>query len=621
MQSYLVQVTNRLKNLARAGHIVYARKLFDEMPYRDLVAWNSMLSSYSHLGLYQDALSLFHYMRITDIRPDHFTFTSTLSACAGADELRYGQKVHALVVVFGYHHSLPVNNALIDMYGKCLSPCSAGRVFEELGLRNEVSWCSLVFAYVNADEINAAYSVLNSMPKKVDIAWNTMIAGCARLGDIKLCFSLFKDMLEDLCDPDQWTLSALMSVCGEAREFLSGCVLHAYIVKSGWALAVEANNSILSFYAKLSHYDGVVKMLESVEYCTQVSCNAIIDAYMKIGETQKAFYAFEEVPDKNIVSWTSMVSGYARNGQGVEALQFFRDMIRNALQPNSFSLGAVLHACSILATLGHGSMVHCCSFRIGFHTTAYVGNGVVNMYAKCGDIEGSYKAFNDILVKDIVSWNLILLAYGMNGWASKALQVQEEMVASGVKPDKVTFTGLLMTCSHSGLVDKGCALLKSMCSDYGLSPDLDHVTCVVDMLGRGGYLKEAREVANLYLGKDSMEIRSHEPLFGACSSHGNAAMGEELGEALKSLEPQNAISYVVLSNLYCASGRWKEAEIVRKTMSDQGVMKMPGCSWIELRNEVTTFVAGGVSSHPCMDGLDSTIYILEYQMKNPCAVT
>ncbi|KAK1351854.1 hypothetical protein POM88_053859 [Heracleum sosnowskyi] len=152
-------------------------------------------------------------------------------------------------------------------------------------------------------------------------------------------------------------------------------------------------------------------------------------------------------------------------------------------------------------------MVHCCSFHSGFHTTANVRNGLVNMYAKCGDIEGSSKAFDDILVKDIFYWNTILLAYGMNGWASKALQVEEEMVASGVYPDKVSFTGLLMTCSHSGLIDKGRALLKSM-SDYGLSPDVDHVTCVVDMLGRAGYLKEAREVANLYLGKDSITISS-----------------------------------------------------------------------------------------------------------------
>lgn len=146
-----------------------------------------------------------------------------------------------------------------------------------------------------------------------------------------------------------------------------------------------------------------------------MSWNAIIDAYMKIRDTQKAFYAFEEVPDKSIVR----TSGYARNGRGVEAVRFFRDMIRNGLQPISFSLGA----CYLLATFGQGIMVHC-SFRIGFHTAAYVGNGLVNMYARCRDIEGSNEAFHDILVKDVVSWNTILLAYGMNGWASKALQVQ-----------------------------------------------------------------------------------------------------------------------------------------------------------------------------------------------------
>lgn len=621
MHSYLVQTTSKVISLARAGRIDCARKLFDEMPYRDSIVWNAMLSSYSQLGLYQEALSLFHHMRISNTRPDHFSFTSTLSACAGASELRYGQKIHALVVVLGYNSSLPVNNSLIDMYGKCVSPFSANKVFEDMGLQNEVSRCSLLFAYVNADEINAARSVFDTMPKRVNIAWNTMIAGSARLGYIELCFSLFKKMLGDSCGPDQWTFSALMSGCGVAREFRYGCVVHALIVKSGWVLAVEASNSVLSFYARVSDHDGVVKMFESIESLTQVSWNAIIDAYMKIGDAQKAFLAFQHAPDINVVSWTSMIAGYARNGHGEDAISFFVDMTRNGLQLDNYSVGAVLHACSILATLGHGKMIHACSVRHCFHAYAYVGNGLVNMYAKCGDMESSNKAFNDIVDKDIVSWNTILLAYGMHGLVSKALQVREEIVASGLKPDNATFIGLLMTCSHSGLIEKGHALFKSMSSVYGLSPETDHVACVVDMLGRGGYLEEAREVANMFLQTHGRRICSSEALFGACSAHGDVEMAAELGANLKSIEPQNEMSYVLLSNLYCATRQWREAEMVRKAMADQGLKKMPGCSWIEVRNKITTFVAGRVLSHQYMEELCSILYFLEYEMKNPCPLT
>ncbi|KAM7463036.1 hypothetical protein LguiA_031157 [Lonicera macranthoides] len=487
MHPHLVHITSKVTALARAGHIACARKLFDEMPQRDSIAWNAMLTGYSHLGLYHDALSLFHQMRITNTRPDHFSFTSALSACAGASELRCGKKIHVLVFILGYNKSLPVNNALIDMYGKCLNPHAASGVFEEMGLRNDVSWCSLLFAYVNANEFGSAQSVIDAMPRRVGIAWNTMIAGRGRFGEIEACFDLFKKMIKGSYAPDQWTFSALMNACTESIEF-----------------------------------------------------------------------------------W-------------------------------------------------HGKMFHSCAIRYGFHVYAYVGNGLVNMYAKCGDIEGSNQAFKDILGKDLVSWNTMLLAFGLHGFAHQALQVHKEIMASGLKPDKVTLIGLLMTCSHSGLIKKGWSFFESMSSVYGISPEVDHVACMVNMLARGGYLEEAREVANKNMGIDGVKISSYEALFGACSAHGDLDMGAMFGEKLKILEPRNEMSYVVLSNLYCTSGQWKEAEMVRKAMADHGVWKTPGCSWIEVRNRTTAFVAGK-HSHLHMEELYSLLQFLDYEMKNPCSV-
>ncbi|KAH7520761.1 hypothetical protein FEM48_Zijuj08G0179700 [Ziziphus jujuba var. spinosa] len=209
-------------------------------------------------------------MRISNILPDHFTFTATLSACAGACELTSGTKVHALVIVLGYQSSLPINNALVNMYGKCLNPFSARRVFEEINVRNDATWCSLLFAHTKSNQFDVAHEVFSRMPSKVEIAWNIMIAGHARRGEFESCLSLLKQMRESLCLPDQWTLSAIVNACAESLEICYGCMVHAFIVKGGWSSAVEVMNSLLSFYAELGGHADVVKALESIETLSQV---------------------------------------------------------------------------------------------------------------------------------------------------------------------------------------------------------------------------------------------------------------------------------------------------------------------------------------------------------------
>ncbi|PON52275.1 Tetratricopeptide-like helical domain containing protein [Trema orientale] len=584
MHTELFRITSKIVAYGKSGQIAHARKMFDGMSQRDSVAWNAMLASYSQLGRYQEALSLFWSMRVVDTKPDHFTFTATLSACAGSCQLRNGTKIHALILVLGFQSYLPINNALIDMYGKCLSPSTATRVFEEMNLRNEMTWCSLLFAHTKSCQFELAQELFAVLPKRVRIAWNTMIAGYARYGEVESCLALLKEMLEDSCWPDQWTFSSLISACTESSEHFYGSMVHSFIIKSGWSSAAEAVNSLLTFYAELGCRGDAMKVIESIGTLSQVSWNAMIDAHMKLGATNEAFLAFQRAPEKNIVSWTSMISGYARNGHCEQAVSFFVSMMRNDLKPDDFAIGAVLHACSSLGVLGHGKMVHGCILRNGFHAYVYVGNGIVNMYAKSGDLEGSIRAFGEIPNKDLVSWNAMLFAFGLHGQHNHALKFYKEMVATGVKPDKVTFIGLLMTCSHSGLIEESREFYEIMRSVYGLSLEIDHVACMVDMLGRGGYIAEAKELANKYLGTGFSDLSSFEALLGACSAHRDVVSGSYLGKALKDLEPHKEMSYVLLSNLYCASGQWKEAEMVRKAMLDEGVKKMPGCSWIEFNN-------------------------------------
>lgn len=622
MRSHLVQVTSKIAGLAKSGSILCARKLFDELSHRDTIAWNAMISGYLHLSFHQESLSLFCIMRLSNVKPDHFTYTALLSTCAGLQDVKIGQRLHALVTVSGCNSWLPVNNALIDMYGKCFRPHEANKVFKEMEFRNEVSWCSLLFAYLNIGHLDVSHDVFCDMPRRVVIAWNTIIAGYAKWGEVESSLGLFKKMLEDSCSPDQWTLSSTLNACSEMSDPCYGCMLHCYIIQSGWNSAVEVSNSVLSFYIKLGEEQEVLKAVESIRTFNEVSWNAVIDAYMKIGDTEEAYLVFQRMPRKNLVSWTSMITGYMRNGRGDSALTFFLDLMKSHIRPDDIALGAVLHACSNSATLSHGRMVHAYAIQSGFHAYAYVGNGLVNMYAKCGDIFNSHRAFNDILDKDLISWNTMLFAFGLHGRSSQALCILEEMVASGMKPDKVTFIGLLMTCNHLGLINEGLSLFESMTSIYGLFPGIDHVACVVDMLGRVGQVEKAKELASKYVeaSEESQRISSLEALLGSYLPQGDLKMGVELAEKLQTLKPYDEMSYVVLSNMYSASGMWKEAESLRKAMVERGVRKTPGCSWIEVRNEVTTFVAGSMT-FPYMEDVHIMLYVLESEMRYPISVS
>ncbi|KAK7363637.1 hypothetical protein VNO77_05787 [Canavalia gladiata] len=615
MRSRLFRNTSKIVALARSGKISHARKLFDEMPDKDSIAWNAMLTAYSNLGLYQHSLTLFGCMRISHSKPDNFSYSAVLHACASASHLPFGTTLHALVVVSGYLSSLPVANSIIDMYGKCLNPDDARKVFDDMIDSNEVTWCSLLFAYANSCRFGMALEVFHNMPERVEIAWNIMIAGHARCGEVEACLCLFKEMCESLCQPDQWTLSALMNACAESMEILYGCMVHGFVIKSGWSSAMEVKNSILSFYAKFGCQSDAMKVFDSFGSFNQVSWNAIIDAHMKLGDTQKALLAFQQAPERNIVSWTSMIAGYTRNGNGELALCMFLDMTRNSVKLDDLVAGAVLHACASLAILLEGSMVHGCIIHHGLDKYLYVGNSLVNMYAKCGDIEGSRLAFQGIFEKDLVSWNSMLFAFGLHGRANDAICLYREMVASGVKPDEVTFTGLLMTCSHLGLIHEGFAFFQSMSLEFGLSHGMAHVACMVDMLGRGGYMAEAKSLVKKYSKTGRDRTNSYEVLLGACYANGDLCTGSSLGEYLKNSEPEREVGYVLLSNLYCASGQWKEAEVVRKAMLDQGVKKVPGSSWIEIRNEVTAFVSGN-NSHPYMTDISKILYFLELEMRH-----
>ncbi|XP_049934049.1 pentatricopeptide repeat-containing protein At2g36980, mitochondrial-like [Nymphaea colorata] len=609
-QPSLHYYTSRIVSLARSGTIHSARLLFDRLPQKDLVSWNAMLSAYSQTGYHREALCLFMDMRMAGLSCDPYSFTAAVSACANAGELNHGKKLHGLIISLGFDSCLPVCNSLIDMYGKLFLPFCSLTIVGHMKELNYVSWCSLLSSYVQSGLLEDANCVFNEMPERTVVAWNTMIAGYACHGDVGSCFNLFKEMRRTGKSPELPTFLSLMSVCYDAGHASHGLMCHACIAKSGLDMVVEVTNSLLSFYAKFDCLQEATKLFKCLDHRTHVSWNVMIDAHMRHENMDEAFTLFQLAPEKNIISWTIMIVGCTRNGYSKLSLDLFVKMRANQLQPDDFTFGAVLHACSSLALLGHGKVVHACIVRMGFCSSVYVANGLINMYAKCGDLLEANKVFGAIKNKDKISWNALISGLGQHGKAEEVLRLFKTMVVSNMRPDKVTFIGLLIACRHSGLFEQAWQHFESMIHDYGVTPDADHVACMIDILGRAGSLREACSLV-----KDSYntEVDVSGSLLVSCLLHGDVDLARRVAGNLLLMEPKEEVGYVLLSNLYCGLGQWLEAQSVRKYMVKQGVRKQPGCSWIEVKNNVVAFVAGD-SSHPEINVICKILHSLASQM-------
>uniref|UniRef100_A0A804MPY6 Pentatricopeptide repeat-containing protein n=1 Tax=Zea mays TaxID=4577 RepID=A0A804MPY6_MAIZE len=544
----LVAATSRIASLGRAGDAASARAMFDAMPRRDAVAWNAMLTAYVRAGQPRDALTLFSRAPA----PDAFSLTAALSAAAALRSPVAGAQLHARLIRAGLRALLPVGNTLVDMYAKCARADDAARAFGEMRERNALSWCSLLHAYVVSDHLMLAQELFDQMPNRNNVAWNTLLMGYSRSGNANQCLLLFNKMRAEGMACDGATLCILADACTELAHPSAGSAIHKVAVQSGWSAMAE------------------------------------------LGCVEKATSLFRRVPETNVISWTAMIGGLARNGCADEALALFIVMLAHEhIHPDDFTFGSVLHACATAASLASGRMVHCRAFRSGFAAYLYVANSLMDMYAKCGDVEGGTNVFGAIVNKDLVSWNTMLFGFAINGWANEALVVYDSMKSHEVCPDEVTFAGLLTACNHSGLLEHGESFFESMVSVHGIQPKPEHLSCILDMYARSGNITKAMEMLDLY----SETIRAHnsdirEALLSACSlEHLNFRVARKAMEDMVATKSAGDVGYVMLSNLFCAAGQWNQAEQVRIAMAEHGIKKTPGCSWIEVQGAVKVFAS------------------------------
>jgi pentatricopeptide repeat protein len=445
--------------------------------------------------------------------------------------------------------------------------------FEEMPERNVVSWTAMVVGYAQNGRVEEAMRLFQKMPERSVVTWNAMISGCAQNGLVEEAQRLFQEMPER--DVVSWT-------------------------------------TMVAGYAHNGYVDEAQKLFEQMPSPNITSWNAMIAGYTQNGHVDEAVELFWKMPERDVVSWNGMIAGYAQNGCFGDAVSLFQQMQLTGGKPDSDTFSSVLQACANLAFLEFGKVSHEDIIRNGFQSDIYVENALVDMYGKCGSIENAYKVFWKMQRRNVVSWTAMIVGYAIHGFGREALELFEQLRQTGIKPDRVTFIGILSACCHAGLLEDAWQYFHCMGRDYQITPEMEHYCCMVNLLGRVGHLHEAHNFINKMPIKPNASVWGS--LLGACRIHRHIELGEIVAEQLFELDPKNAAHYVLLSNIYAEAGRWNGIEKVRKLMKERKVKKNAGWSWIEVNNHLYTFHVGD-RTIPQIDKIYAKLETLSGQMK------
>lgn len=389
-------------------------------------------------------------------------------------------------------------------------------------------------------------------------------------------------------------------------------MVHGFIVTSGTKIDPFVSTELIRVYGECNEVVLSRRAFDAMPERTTVAWNVIIHQYVKNGEIEVAHELFVEIANRDVVSWNTLISGYCQVGRCREALCLFYEMVSSKLKPNVLTLCTALSACASIGALETGMWIHAYIERNRLNSDCSLDHCLIDMYAKCGNIEKAVQVFKKIPVRrDLYSWTSLICGFAMHGRAIEAIQTFSSMQQVGVRPDDVTLVGVLNACAHGGLVDEGLRYFYSMEEAYNLTHKIEHYGCMVDLLGRVGRLKEAYDLIL------RMPIKPNEviwgTLLGACKVYNNVELGEIAATKVIELDPYDPWGRVMLSNLYAEARDWSGVMRQRKEMKGVGTSKTPGCSLIEVNGEVHEFVAAG-SLHPQHAEILALLCNIETQM-------
>ncbi|CAA7051865.1 unnamed protein product [Microthlaspi erraticum] len=433
---------------------------------------------------------------------------------------------------------------------------------EKLGLSSDIYVPNALidcYSRCGALGVKSAMRLFATMGEKDTVSWNSMLGGLVKAGELRDARQMFDEMPQ--------------------KDLIS------------W-------NTMLDGYARCRGMTSAFELFKQMPERNTVSWSTLVMGYSKAGDMEMARVMFDKMPVKNVVTWTIIIAGYAEKGLVKEADKLVDQMVNAGLRFDAAAAISILAACAESGLLSLGMRVHSRIKGTKLVSNSYVLNALLDMYAKCGSLEKAFDVFKNIPKKDLVSWNTMLQGLGVHGHGKEALELFSRMRSEGIRPDKVTFIAVLCSCNHAGLVDEGIEYFYSMEKVYKLVPQVEHYGCLVDLLGRGGRLKEAIKVVQTMPMEANVVIWG--ALLGACRMHNEVDIAKEVLDHLVRLDPSDPGNYSLLSNIYAAAEDWEGVANIRSKMKSMGVEKPSGASSIELEDGVHEFTVFD-KSHPESD--------------------
>lgn len=679
-QSQIISTNIAVNNAFESGQLDLARKLFDEMPDRTVVSWNTMISGYSRRGKFSEALSLVSVMHCSNMKLNETTFSSILSVCARLPSHRDGKQVHCLVLKSGSESFELVGSSLLYFYANCFEIQEARRVFDVLHEINKLLWSLMLVGYVQCNLLKEALDVFNAMPNRDVVAWTTMISGYSKSDDgCEKALELFWLMREcGKVAPNEFTLDCVIRTCGRVGLLHEGRAVHGLFIKYGFAFEHSISGALIDFYCNCKAIDDAMRvyyrllnpcsndsnmligeliMMGRIEEAELIfnglvqrnlaSYNLMLKGYSLSGRIEDSKKLFDEMPQRNLASSNTMISVYSRNGEMDKALELFEETkeegnpvtwnsmisgyIYNDQHENALNLYVTMHTSSISQTRS--------TFSALFHACSCLGS------LQQGQLLHAHLIKTPFVSNAYVGTALV----DMYSKCGSITDAQASFICISY-PNVAAWTALINGYAHHGLGSEAVLLLERML-DQGVNPNAATFVGVLSACTRAGLVNEGMRFIHTMkecygvtptiehftcavdlLGRsghlqEAEELIKEMPieadsfiwvaLLNACWFWMDMKVGERVAEKMFTLDPKPLSAYVIMSNIYAVLGKWGEKMQVRKILMGLKVKKDRGCSWIEINNGVHVFSVQD-RTHPCCNAIYSTLGHLTTNCKLNC---
>ncbi|KAF4348590.1 hypothetical protein F8388_020986 [Cannabis sativa] len=481
------------------------------------------------------------------------------------------------------------------------------------------------FAVISLADLSYARSIFDTLHSPNVYIYSAIITAYASHSHSHSAFDLFRLMLrrgDPAAAPNHFIYPQLLKSLPQAAP-----LLHTHILKSGFGTNPIVQTALIDSYSR--RFDVDVRDARQVfdempdRNRNVVSWTAMISGYTRVGDIDNAILLFEEMPVRirDVPSWNALIAGCTQNGFFQQAISLFKKMIYIlgddhhhhlcliGLKPNHVTVASVLSACGHSGMLRLGKWIHCYVYRNGLLPDSILSNALVDMYGKCGNLREARMIFDMTSPKCLTSWNSMINCYALHGESKSSISVFEEMIRFkdrdvSITPNEITFIGLFNACTHGGLVEEGIAYFDMMTNVYEIKPKIEHYGCLIDLLGRAGRFDEAMEVVR------GMEMEADEVMWGSllngCRIYGRTDLAQIAVQKLIEIAPHNGGYVSMLANIYGELGKWDEVRKVRRMLKVRNAYKTPGCSWIEVDEQVFQFYSSD-TAHPRIEEVYSIL--------------